>query len=237
VTSVFANPPRGLAVAQRFYEDRGVYAPHHDSQLLCDVMRQTGLAPGRRIADFCTGSGVVAITAAKLGASSVTAFDVSDAAVRVARANAAEAGADVDVRLANCVSATEFGPFDLVVCNPPYVPQPPADVDEHIPPHAGPPQAYNAGGDGRLVLDPLCAMAPELLSGDGTLLIVQSEFSGVDPSLSQLRSGGLKASVVARQWIPFGPVMRARAEWLERVGLLDRGRRVEQLVVIRADVP
>jgi release factor glutamine methyltransferase len=47
----------------------------------------------------------------------------------------------------------------------------------------------------------------------------------------------LKASVIARQWIPFGPVLTARAGWLERIGLLERGRRIEELVAIRADVP
>jgi release factor glutamine methyltransferase len=47
----------------------------------------------------------------------------------------------------------------------------------------------------------------------------------------------LKASVIARQWVPFGPVLTARAGWLQRQGLLERGRRVEELVVIRADMP
>ena len=36
-----------------------------DSQLLIDVMEKTGLAAGRRVADLCTGSGVVAIAAAR----------------------------------------------------------------------------------------------------------------------------------------------------------------------------
>ena len=49
--------------------------------------------------------------------------------------------------------------------------------------------------------------------------------------------GGLKASVIARQWVPFGPVLTARAGWLQRQCLLERGRRVEEVVAIRADVP
>jgi hypothetical protein len=54
----------------------GVYAPQEDSRLLIDVLEKTGLAIGRRVADLCTGSGVVAITAAAQGASAVTAFDI-----------------------------------------------------------------------------------------------------------------------------------------------------------------
>ena len=105
------------------------------------------------------------------------------------------------------------------------------------PPHAGPAAAYDAGPDGRDVLDPLCDAALHLLTERGTLLLVQSELSGVAASLDVLRRNGLKASVIARRWIPFGPVLTARAEWLEETGRIPIGRRTEQLVVLRADVP
>jgi hypothetical protein len=49
------------------------------------------------------------------------------------------------------------------VCNPPYVPQGPDDTGAV--PSAGPPLAWNAGADGRLVLDPLCASAPDPTAG------------------------------------------------------------------------
>jgi release factor glutamine methyltransferase len=215
----------------------GVYAPQHDSELLTAVLRRSGLARRRRVADLCTGSGVAAIAAAMQGAVDVLAFDVSVRAVRCARANALNAGVDVDVRLGSWSRAVEFAPFDLVVCNPPYVPGPPGGDVDAIPGRAGPARAFNGGVDGRLVLDPLCAAALDLLGDDGTMLIVHSEFADVDASLAILRTAGLKASVIARQWVPFGPVLTARAGWLQRMGLLDRGRRVEELVVIRADVP
>jgi release factor glutamine methyltransferase len=87
------------------------------------------------------------------------------------------------------------------------------------------------------VLDPLCAKAPDLLGSDGTLLLVHSEFSDVDATLALLRHAGLKAAVIARQRVPFGPVLTARASWLEDVGRLEPGRREEELLVVRADVP
>ena len=231
MTGAYADPRGDLTAPV------GVYAPQHDSELLTGVLARTGLARGGRVADLCTGSGVAAIAAATNGAVDVMAFDVSPQAVRCARGNAATAGVDVDVRLGSWSRAVEFGPFDLVVCNPPYVPEPPGGDLETIPSHAGPATAFNAGVDGRLVLDPLCAAAPDLLGEDGTMLIVHSEFSDVDASLAILRQAGLKASVIARQWIPFGPVLTARAGWLERSGKLEQGRRIEELVVIRADVP
>jgi release factor glutamine methyltransferase len=214
-----------------------VYAPQHDSRLLCELVRHARPMRGLRVADLCTGTGVVAIEAARLGAASVAAFDISAAAVHCARTNATAAAAAVDVRLGTWPAAIELGPFDVVASNPPYVPQPPGGDVAEIPGEAGPARAYDAGVDGRLVLDPLCRAAPELLAEDGTMLVVQSEFSDVDASLAILRHGGLKASVIARRWIPFGPVLEARAVWLERTGLLKPGRRIEELVAIRADVP
>ena len=67
------------------------------------------------------------------------------------------------------------------------------------------------------------------------MLVVQSELSGVEQSLASLRSAGLDSDVVARQWIPVGPALSARTQWLERTGRLRRGCREEQIVVIRAD--
>jgi release factor glutamine methyltransferase len=86
-----------------------------------------------------------------------------------------------------------------------------------------------------LVLDPLCRSAPELLDDGGTMLVAQSEFSGIERSLQALRDFAMNAEVVAEQRIPFGPVLSARARWLERVSRLEPGRRDEKLVVIRAE--
>ena len=215
----------------------GVYAPQEDSQLLVDVMEKTGLARGRRVADLCTGSGVVAIAACEQGAVEVTAFDICSRAVHCARTNAATAGVAVAVHRGSWARGMEFGPYDLIVCNPPYVPHDPSSEGMQLPSHLGPARAWDAGYDGRLVLDPLCEAASELLADRGTLLIVQSEFAGPRQTLARLAASGLDAEVIAWQWIPFGPVLSSRSEWLEETGRLEPGRREEELLVIRADKP
>jgi release factor glutamine methyltransferase len=215
----------------------GVYAPQEDSQLLIDVMDKTRLARGHRVADLCTGSGVVALAACEQGAVEVSAFDICPRAVQCARTKSAAAGFDVAVHLGSWARSVEFGPYDLVVCNPPYVPHDPNVESMALPSRLGPARAWNAGADGRLVLDPLCRTAPQLLDDGGTMLVVQSEFAGVERSLRVLRDVAMNAEVVGEQWIPFGPVLSARARWLERVGRLEPGRRDERLVVIRADKP
>jgi release factor glutamine methyltransferase len=215
----------------------GVYAPQEDSQLLIDVTEKTGLAIGRRVADLCAGNGVVAINAAELGASAVSAFDICPRAVRCARVRALSVGVEVDVHLGSWARAVEFAPFDLVVCNPPYVPHDPGLDNAVLSAIVGPARAWNAGYDGRLVLDPLCEAVPELLAARGSLLLVQSEFAEPRRTLAALSNAGLDAEVIARQWIPFGPVLSSRASWLEETDRLDPGRREEELLVIRADKP
>jgi release factor glutamine methyltransferase len=121
------------------------------------------------------------------------------------------------------------------VSNPPYVPTPPGAETEEICPPAGPSWAWNAGPDGRLILDPLCESAPKLLRDGGYLLLVHSALAGVRQSLDSLKWAGMDAEVVASKWIPFGPVMSSRVQWLEDVGLIPRGRREEELIVIRAE--
>jgi release factor glutamine methyltransferase len=213
----------------------GVYPPQLDSMLLIDTLERTELATGRRVLDLCTGSGVVAIAAAASGAASVTAFDICPRAVRCSRANAVHAGVDVDVREGSWTGALDCAPFDVIVSNPPYVPTPPGGDEESIPRLVGPARAWNAGVDGRLVLDPLCSSASDLLADGGSILLVQSALAGVEQSLNSLRSTGLYAEVIASQRDYFGPVLSARAGWLESTGQIEQGCRTEELVVIRAD--
>lgn len=206
----------------------GVYAPQEDSWLLSGVLAASGLAEGRRVLDICTGSGVLALEAARLGAPEVLAFDLCPAAVECASGNAAASGLPVEVRLGTLQDAVRHGPFDLVVANPPYVPStlPPAGT--------GPDRAWDAGADGRVVLDELCALAPRLIAPGGALLLVQSEFSAPRRTVQMLTDSEFIAHTAARQMIDFGPVMTARADELEASGLLEPGRRTEELVVIRA---
>ncbi|MGV0790499.1 HemK2/MTQ2 family protein methyltransferase [Mycolicibacterium sp. XJ1819] len=220
--------------------EQGVYTPQEDSQFLIEVLEKTGLAHGRRVADLCTGSGVVAMAACAQDAAEVTAFDICPRAVRCARRNAVAGGFDATVHLGSWARAVEFGPYDLVLCNPPYVPHDPTAPNggaSPLPSTIGPARAWDAGYDGRMVLDPLCEAVSDLLAPGGTLLLVQSEFAVPRQTLAALASAGLDAEVVAYQWIPFGPVMSARAEWLEETGRLEPGRREEELLVIRADKP
>jgi release factor glutamine methyltransferase len=220
----------------------GVYTPQGDTSLLQEAAERAAVLGGARVLDVGTGTGAVAVAAARGGAARVTAIDVSARAVLAARANAALRGLRLRVLRGDLFAPVAGETFDVILTNPPYVTCGPGGgpggtafgTARHR--FAGG-RTWDGGAAGRLVLDRICAQAPRHLAPGGTLLIVQSELSGLDASLDALCRSGLKASVVARQVEPFGPVMLAKAAALERRGLIRPGQRYEELVVIRADRP
>lgn len=206
-----------------------VYAPQADTHLLAETVHASPPAPGADVLDLCTGSGALALVAASYGAR-VTAVDVSDRAVASARINSARARLPVRVVRGDLFEPVAGCRFDLILCNPPYVPARSGRL-----PTSGRSVAWDAGPDGRAVLDRVCAGAPALLKPGGVLLIVHSALSGTVPTLTSLRRQGLAARVVCRRQVPFGPVLRSRAAWLESRGLLAPGETEEGLVIIRAE--
>ncbi|CAM4045916.1 HemK2/MTQ2 family protein methyltransferase [Kibdelosporangium persicum] len=208
----------------------GVYRPQEDTWLLADALRTAPLPARASVLDVCTGTGALAVTAGRLGAAEVTAIDVSRRAATAAWVNGRVNGVPIRALRGHFGDLVGRERFDVILANPPYVPA------RQVAPH-GKARAWDAGDRGRAVLDPLCAVIPLLLNEDGMALIVHSELCGSDSTVHALRGSGLKASVIARQVVPFGPVMRSRTEWLVSQGLVEPGQDHEELVVIRADVP
>lgn len=209
----------------------GVYGPADDSRLLAASLVRENLA-GARVLDLCTGTGILAATAALAGAAEVAAVDVSWRAAFAARLAMRRAGVGGTVRRGDLVHAAPPGPYDLIVSNPPYVP----GAGEG-PPAAGATRAWDAGLDGRAIIDRICTEAPAMLRPGGVLMMIHSEVSGEARTLEMLAASGLDASVVARHLLPFGPVMKRRAPDLRAAGLISEDQDVEELVVIRAVAP
>ena len=205
----------------------GVFRPISDSRLLADCLRRE-LSPGARVADVCTGSGLLAVTAAQHGAGAVSATDCSRRAVWTARLNARLNGVVVDAVRGDLLKPMGGRQFDLIVSNPPYVP---AENDDL--PSRGAARAWDAGRNGRALIDRLCDEAPAHLRPGGTLLLVHSSVCDERSTLERLQSRGLETEVTARRRGVLGPILAARAPALQERGLLPPGG-VEEIVVIRA---
>lgn len=215
-----------------------VYRPQQDSHLLLRALREAVPVAGRRALDLCSGGGVIALAAAGLGAATVTGLDICPRAVHYARTRASVAGARVDIRLGSWTQALDGAPFDVVACNPPCLPTRP--VRGHVAPAGAwgaPSTPVNGGPDGRLMLEPLCEVAADMLTGGGTLLLVQTELADIARSLRQLSDSGLEARVVLSERVQFGPALSEQAVWLEQTGRLAVGRRHHRIAVIQADKP
>jgi release factor glutamine methyltransferase len=209
----------------------GVFRPISDSRLLASAMREH-LVPGATVLDLCTGSGALGVCAALRGAGDVTAVDVSRRAVLTARLNARLNGVEV-----RAVRGSLFAPvgdrrFDLIVANPPYVP-----AEREALPRRGRARAWDAGRDGRVLLDRLLDEAPAHLEPGGVVLVTHSSVVGRDATLRRLADGGLEADVVVRRTGPLGPLLAARAQALEERGLLRAGQRREDVLVLRGRAP
>jgi ribosomal protein L11 methyltransferase len=105
-------------VLVRIEPSRGFGTGHHQSTRLCVVLLQARNASGLRVIDVGTGSGVLAITAAKLGAAFVSAIDSDPDAIENARENIAANGVEKIVEAhVDDLETTTLPPADLVLAN------------------------------------------------------------------------------------------------------------------------
>ncbi len=102
----------------------GVLIPRPETEELVYRIAETAKR-GARILDIGTGSGAIAIALAKLvKEAEVVAIDISPEALKIAKHNAERLGAKVEFLEADALGdLSHLGEFDIIVSNPPYIPQ------------------------------------------------------------------------------------------------------------------
>jgi release factor glutamine methyltransferase len=125
----------------------------------------------RRMVDVGTGSGALAVTLQLETGASAFATDISPAAASVAAGNAARLGASVEFVVCDLLSAIAERSMDLIVSNPPYVPERSRqglqrevrDWEPHV--------ALFAGESGFELYERIAADAPRVLRPGGWLIM------------------------------------------------------------------
>ncbi|MFZ0716804.1 peptide chain release factor N(5)-glutamine methyltransferase [Mycobacterium sp.] len=150
----------------------GVFIPRPETEAMLEWAVAQTLPAKPVVVDVCTGSGALALALARHWPDArVIGLDDSDAALDYARRNAA--GTPVEFVRADVTDSgvlTELdGQVDLVVSNPPYVPdgaQLEPEVTDHDPPHA-----VFGGPDGMAVIPSVVRLAGRLLRPGGLFAI------------------------------------------------------------------
>ncbi len=169
-----------------------VLIPRPETEILVDraieILRTAQLGAARpRVVDLGTGSGAVALALkAAVPAAVIFASDESEAALEVARANAARLGLEVEFRAGSWWQPWAGQRFDLVVSNPPYV----AEADPHLAAlRHEPVTALSAGVDGLADLNVIVRGAAGHLHPGGSLWL-EHGFDQAPAVTEMLRAAG-----------------------------------------------
>ena len=174
-----------------FYVDERTIVPR---SLIAEALADGSIDPWltsdtRRVLDLCTGNGSLAVLAAMAWPEvAVDAADISLDALAVARINVDKHQMGERIRLIESDGLAQCkGPYDLILCNPPYVNR---DSMEALPAEyqAEPSLALAGGTDGMDFIRDLLAAAPSYLSKTAVIVLEigheREHFEAAFPHLS-----------------------------------------------------
>ena len=108
-----------------FFVDENVLIPRQDTEILVEeVIKIAQKTNAKKILDLCTGSGAIAVSLAKyLPQSEITAIDISNEALKIAKKNAINNQVENQITFINSDMFTNLNDekFDIIVSNPPYI--------------------------------------------------------------------------------------------------------------------
>ena len=177
----------------------GVFIPRPETESILEWALQQDLSTSPVIVDLCTGSGALAVAFADARPDAhVLAVENSADALAYARRNCAGRNVtliEADVTAPGLLSDRD-GTVDLLVSNPPYIPDGATlapEVADHDPAHA-----LFGGPDGMRVITPIVAAAARLLRAGG-VVAVEHDDDTARPTVALFEASGAFAAVTSRR--------------------------------------
>ncbi|UCE91695.1 MAG: methyltransferase [Methanobacteriota archaeon] len=155
--------------------DPEVYNPSDDSYLLLKVV---DVREGERFLEMGSGSGLIAIHAARAGAD-VVAADISPHAVECTRRNALRNGVKVEAVRSDLFESIPQS-FDVIAFNPPY-------LAEEKEPKSWIERSWSGGSGGTDVSAAFLEQAPRHLAPNGRVYVILSSLGGLRSLLRTAR--------------------------------------------------
>lgn len=161
-----------------FRVSRDVLIPRQDTETLAEKavgmindLHGMGCAD-IKVLDMCTGSGCIAVSVKHFcKETEVTAVDISNKALEIAKQNAKKSGAEIELLESDMFAALEGRKFDIILSNPPYVTE--AEYEALMPEvkENEPASALKAGSDGLDFYKIIAECAPTYLHDEGSILL------------------------------------------------------------------
>lgn len=172
-----------------------VYEPAEDSFFFATNLI---IKPDQVVLDLGTGSGILAIIAAKK-AQYVLAVDLNPYAIRCAKENAElNKIQNMAFLQGDLFTALKDGTkFDLILFNAPYLLSEEGEDSTWIG------RSWAGGANGRVVLDRFIPQVPSYLKPHGRVLLMQSTLTGIEKTINAFAKQKLRAVVMAEQQLPF----------------------------------
>ena len=177
--------------------DERVLIPRPETEELA-MMVVNSLEEGDSVLDLCTGSGAIAIAVAKEAEKrglhiKVTAVDISEDALTLAKQNAALNEAEV-LFIQSDLFTRLRGRFNVIVSNPPYIPSATIDTLQREVKNFEPRLALDGGVDGLDIYRKISVDALKYLDRDGVLMMEVGE--GQAQAVAKLFKGNSYSIIV-----------------------------------------
>ena len=161
----------------------GVFVPRPETEVVAQaaIDEALGCGPHPLVVDLCTGSGALAFAiASEAPGARVVGVEIDALAIGWARANREATGLDVElVHDDATVALPELeGVVDVVVSNPPYIPQGMEPVDPEVRDHDPAVALYGGSEDGLRIPLAVGARAARLLRPGGLLVMEHADSHG-----------------------------------------------------------